>query len=131
MTKKLGKLIPLEPLDLQKVKEGETIQVEIKKPRNVGFHRKFFALINLAFQNQDVFENSEYFREEMLKASGYFEHYVNHKGIDCYKAKSISFGKMSQDEFETLYIQIFDTIVSLFKWEEVKEEFKKELDNFI
>ena len=33
---------------LKKIKVGVTVSCEIKQPRNIGFHRKFFALINLA-----------------------------------------------------------------------------------
>ena len=128
--KKFGNLHPLYESSLFKIKEGETVEIEVKRSRNIGFHRKFFAMLNLCFDNQEVFDNIEYFREELLKASGYFNKYINHKGIECYKAKSISFANMSQDEFETLYESFLVTVIQVFNWSDVESEIRKELNEF-
>ena len=34
-----------------KIGFGNIVQAEIKQPRNIQVHRKYFALLNLAFQN--------------------------------------------------------------------------------
>ncbi len=34
-----------------KFKIGETYEIEYKKPRNVKYHRKYFALLNLCYSN--------------------------------------------------------------------------------
>lgn len=44
---------PLTPQDdeaLARVRTGEVIDCEFSKPRNVKYHRKFFALLNLAYE---------------------------------------------------------------------------------
>ena len=131
LRKQLGVLKPVSQIDvdaLYKLKEGEIYSCEIKKPRNVGFHRMFFAMIGLCFENQDVFSNVDNFREEMLKASGHFTSYQNHKGIMVYQAESISFSNMKQDEFEKVYEAVFMTCVQIFKWVGVESEFRNELN---
>ena len=79
---------------LKKIKVGEEYQCDIKQPRNYKFHRKFFALINMVYENQDIFINIDHLREELTKATGYYDSYINHKGATVYRAKSISFAKM-------------------------------------
>lgn len=131
LIKSLGVLKPVDDSDLDvfnKLKTSTVYSCEIKKPRNIGFHRMFFAMINLCFQNQDVFSNIDFFREEMLKASGYFISYKNHKGNDVYKADSISFANMKQDEFEKVYESVFMTCIQVFKWDSVESEFRSELN---
>lgn len=132
LIKKLGVLKPLDPIDVDyfyKLKEDTVYSCEIKKLRNPRFHRMFFAMINICFDNQEIFKDIEYFRKEMLKASGYYNSYVNHKGITQYEAKSISFGSMDQDEFKTVYESVFMTCIKIFNWEEVKEQFINELND--
>ncbi|MFY0655049.1 MAG: DUF1367 family protein [Cyclobacteriaceae bacterium] len=112
----------------KKIKVGEPYQCDIKQPRNYKFHRKFFALINMVFQNQDVFINIDHLREELTKAAGYYDTYINHKNITCYKAKSISFTNMNQEEFEGLYDRFLDVIVEAFKWD--KQTIEDNLNDF-
>jgi hypothetical protein len=102
---------------LNKIKMNEMVKCVMTKPRNIKFHRKFFSLINMVFQNQEVYSDIDNLREELTKACGYFDSYINHKGITVYKAKSISFSKMDNTEFEELYNKFLDVIVLIFKWD--------------
>ena len=132
LRKQLGVLKPVDQTDVDAIyalKEGEIYSCEIKKPRNIGFHRMFFAMIGLCFENQGVFNNVDNFREEMLKASGFFTSYKNHKGTTVYKAESIAFSKMKQDDFEKVYEAVFMTCIQVFKWEDVESEFRNELND--
>lgn len=48
-----GKLVPFAPDDadtLQKIANGQVIKCKYSIPRNLAFHRKFFSLVNLAFE---------------------------------------------------------------------------------
>lgn len=52
LTKLNGSLIATSELDselIAKIKNGAVIECEYKQKRNPAFHRKFFALLNLAF----------------------------------------------------------------------------------
>lgn len=89
-------------LQIAKLKEGEIYQVELKKPRNIGFHNKFFSLLNACYENQEVFDNPESLRRYLTIKSGYYTTTLTDKGV-FYDAKSISFSSMDQIEFEKFY----------------------------
>jgi len=44
---------------LRKIKANDVVKCELTKPRNVLFHRKFFALLQLTFENQVKYSNLE------------------------------------------------------------------------
>ena len=51
--KTISGLVPADPESeawYQKVKQGAVVSVEAKTVRNYKFHRKLFALINLAYE---------------------------------------------------------------------------------
>lgn len=84
--------------------------------RNLQFHRKFFKMLNVAFENLPEslsFPSFETFRESVLISSGHYE--LFHIFIDgvpheVRKAKSISFAKMDQEEFNKLYNKVHQTL---------------------
>lgn len=113
---------------MRKVKVGETIQVSFSKPRNIGHHRKFFALINMVFENQEIYKNQDHLRKELTMKAGYYDNYINHKGIEKYEAKSISFGSMCQDDFEDLYQRFLDAVEEIFQFD--SELIKQNIEQF-
>lgn len=115
-----GTFKPANDSDYEKTKKykvNDIIKFEATKPRNIKFHKKFFSLINMVFQNQEVYTDINNLRKELTKACGYYTEYINHKGITVYEAKSISFAKMDEFEFETLYNKFLDKVVEIFKWD--------------
>ena len=112
----------------KKIKVGEEYQCDIKQPRNQRFHRKFFSLVNMVYQNQDIFINIDHLREELTKHAGFYDTYINHKGVTCYRAKSIAFNSMSQEDFDELYERFKDSIVDIFKWD--KETIDENLNDY-
>lgn len=119
--------IPLvESPRYERLKNGDEILLTWKKPRNVKFHRYYFKLLQLVFDNQEIFVNIEHMREELTKAAGYYEHYINHKGVDCYKANSIAFDSMDEAEFEIFFDRFFDAVFNVFGID--KEDLKSELE---
>ena len=120
-----GALIPLDPQAVEfiaKLKTGAGVTVEIKRHRNPGLHRKYFALLNLAFdaweptaatyKGQVVGKNFDQFRNDIVVLSGHYEMAVNLKGETRLTAKSISFASMGQDEFEALYSATVDVVLA-------------------
>jgi len=85
-----------------KLKMGEFYEVEIKKKRNVKFHRKLFALFNICFENQEQFETLEDLRAWITIKAGYYKEIKTPTGV-FYMPKSISFSKMDDIEFEEYY----------------------------
>lgn len=106
-------LVPLYPADFdekRKLKLGEDYKVTITNPRNIGFHRKFFALVNIGHQNTDLDMPMETYRKYVISKAGYFKAYTTPNGV-FYEADSISFGSMEQDVFEELYSRVIDVII--------------------
>ena len=60
--KLLNTSVGLKPLydedfeEKKKLKIGEVYEATIKRPRNLSFHRKYFGLINLAWEYQNEIE---------------------------------------------------------------------------
>ena len=99
---------------LSKIKTGEQVQVTIKKPRNVLFHRKFFALCQVVFDNQEVYDDFEAFRKELTMRAAYWKEHHHVTGAISYEAKSISFAAMDDLEFGELYDKAINAAIDHF-----------------
>ena len=95
------------PSDDKSYEESKKIAVgtEIKgvKARNIKFHRKAFALLNLGFENQEKFESFEVYRKVIIIRSGFYDEAPTKNGEVYYIPKSLSFEKMSASDFEDWY----------------------------
>lgn len=104
----------------KKMPINEIFEIEYTKARNVDFHRKFFALLNLAYQNQSDYRLMEDLRRDLTITSGYYEEHVNKITGECYRtAKSISFASMDEIEFNGVYNAVKDVI---HKWLGINNE---------
>lgn len=101
----------------KKIPLNEPIEFEYKRHRNLKFHRKYFALINLVFDNQEHFKHIDDLRAELTIEAGYFDYYFTLQGEERKKAKSISFSAMGEDEFNLLYNTTVDTICKYFHFD--------------
>jgi len=105
----------LRPVDKCKTYDnlslGEEIEIDIKTPRNIRFHRKFFALINLAFENQHNYIKQEDLREDLTIAAGFYTERTNYLTQETkLVADSISFAKMNDEEFSKVYNAVLDCV---------------------
>ena len=126
-----GLLIPTYDSDheyCKKIGFGETVKAVITKPRNMGFHKKFFALLNMAFQNQEEYEYFEDFRAVMVMKAGFFKTIATDKGM-VYLPKSLSFAKMDEIEFGELYSKMIDVVIKLLGITE--ENIEQEIMSFM
>lgn len=100
---------------LRKKKLGATILVEPREMRNGAFHRKYFALLNLAFdywkdnaetleyRGERVLPDFERFRRDVIILAGFYKPVTNIKGEVRLEAESISFASMDEERFRQLY----------------------------
>ena len=127
----LSGLVPLYPSDYdnkRKLVLGETYEADIKNPRNVGFHRKFFAMLNVGHENTRLEMPFDTYRKYMTVKAGFFTAYQTPKGV-YYDPDSISFASMEQDEFEDVYSRVLDKVI-----EDIgvtKSDVEKQLINFM
>lgn len=113
-------LVPMYDSDLEekkRLKEGETVLCTIKKPRNYEFHKKFFALIRLTFENlperiqQSCNIHNEQDMLDCLKLDLGLYNIVYHHHEPFVKLGSISFAKMDETEFQVFYNRCIDIIL--------------------
>lgn len=140
LTNTISGLIPFTDSDYEekkKLKIGEVYEATIKRPRNLPFHRKYFGLINLAweYQNERAVEhfkhNIELFRKTVEVASGWCEPVYSIARKEWVEVpKSIAFDKMDEDEFQNLYERVKDVLFKYFLKHITIEEFENNLINF-
>ena len=132
-------LVPCDDNDFdvkKRLKIGETYEVSVVRFRNYQFHKKYFAMINCAWEYLDerqtrFFRSKEVFRKTMEVSAGHCEkiYSVRMKSwIDI--PKSIAFNKMSATEFEDLYNEVRAQIFSLALDHISEEEFTNALIHF-
>lgn len=106
---------------LKRIPENAGVEVEFRRVRNLRFHRKFFALLRLAFdlweppegltyRGEAAVKNFERFRKDVLILSGHYTTTVNLKGEIRLEASSISFANIDEDVFTQVYEKVLDTV---------------------
>ncbi len=99
----------------KKIKAGEFYEFSYSKPRNYMFHKKFFALVELVYQNQEAYSNKDDLREDLTIDAGFYRVTTNLQGNEVKKAKSISFAQMDEIEFNEFYNRFIDSVVRWLK----------------
>ena len=132
-------LVPCDDNDYEEKKNlklGEVYQVTISRPRNYEFHKKYFALINCAWEclnekQTEFFKDINNFRKTMELAAGHSEmvYSINRKEY-VEQVLSIAFDKMDNDQFQDLYNRVFDVILKYPLKNISEEDFINNLSNF-
>jgi len=120
----------------KKLKIGETYVAEIKLARNPQFHKKYFALINLAWEylperQTEGFRTKELFRKYCEVAAGFCDPFYSPTRREWVEIpRSISFGSMDETEFTDLYEKVKDVIFGIIGRFVSEEEFMSNLAQF-
>lgn len=98
------------------------VRGKFSQMRNPGFHKKAFALFNMAFDLWEPGEidskygtpqkNFDRFRKDLVILAGYYEIYIRVDGSTRVEAKSLRFDKMDNDEFAACYSAIIDVLLA-------------------
>lgn len=133
--------VPLYDSDLamrKRLREGSTVRCRVTLPRNYQFHKKFFALLRLTFDNlpEPLIRRWHILNEEdMLRRFkrdlGYFTSYYDENGIREIEYRSISFAAMDQLEFERFYSRCVDLVVYRYLPGINHQELSNEIENFM
>ena len=92
-------------------KVGQVISADIKMSRNYDNHKRFFSFINTTFHMQEHFTEQEAYRYWLTMKCGYFDTIVAPNGTTMFKARSISFDAMEEDEFRKLFSTAIDVFL--------------------
>ena len=122
-------LVPSDELSqeaLEKYHNGTLLLCKLVQPRNPKFHDKFMALLRVGFKYWQPGEieckhgtpakNFDQFRKDVTILAGFYEAVIRLNGETRIEAKSISFGKMTDDDFRELYSAVINVLLqNIFK----------------
>jgi hypothetical protein len=99
---------------LKRFKLHELIEVPLpSRPRNVRHHRKFFALLQLVFENQEAYPTVDALLFALKVALGHADLIADMQTGELHPSpKSISFASMDQAEFDAFYNSAVDLFVT-------------------
>lgn len=120
----------------KRLRIGQVYKAKIVVPRNIDLHRKYFSMISCAWdllteKARVFFGNKESFRKTVQVAAGYCERVYN---LDMKSwmeiPRSIAFDKMNGDEFEELYRDVREVLLTVFLKHITIEQFEETLINY-
>jgi len=126
-----GKIIAAYDEDkerLNRIKVNEPFVADVSIPRNLRFHKKYFSLINLVFENQERYTHIDDLRKDITVEAGYYRERTNIYGEVLKEAESISFASMDDLKFGELYSKTLDVIVKHFSFD--KESLIQEVEQY-
>jgi len=132
--KGLGHLTPVDATGedaLRKLKFGDVVTVEVKKPRNGKHHRLYWALVSMVWENQERYATAEELHEALKVSAGICTQVELPSGQVVKIPGSIAFDKMDQTEFGQFYDRICDLIAAHFLPGVTSEELKAEVETMI
>ena len=112
--KHFGALRPANPdaeALLAKLKQDKLVMVEVKRSRNLFHHRKFFALMQLVYENQTAYATVDDIVMAFKFAVSHTRKIKTGRGV-IEIPLSISFAAMDQTEFEAFYNRAMDFLVT-------------------
>lgn len=111
---------------LDKIPEGEMFGANILRIRDPKTHRRYFALLKIAFENQqppfsgdNEFQDFDNFRKYFEMKAGYYQKVKvpgkdQGKFITLYWPKSISYASLDEDAFKEVFSNVMDQIAKIF-----------------
>jgi hypothetical protein len=112
--RKLDCLAPDNPVSMETIQglaHGAVVKATISQPRNVQFHRKFFALVDLIYKNQSRYATREQVLLALKVATGYCD-WIEVKGQRVPVPRSISFAKCDELQFQEFASTVFEWVVT-------------------
>ena len=136
--KHAGKLEPTDDAGrvvLSRIEEGSLVNVTVTRPRNLAWHRRYWAALQLVFENQSYFKTVDLLHAAVKVGMDYADLVMvrDTHGVlrETYVPKSESFSKMTQDEFETFWNDFCDFVCARIIPGMNKEDFVRELEELI
>lgn len=99
---------------INRLEPGEAVLCRVVRARNPAFHRKFWAVADFAYQNQEKYPS----KEALVTAAKLCAGCVNNIVVDDtgrvgYTLKSLSWADMDEDEFAEWYPKLLDAMETL------------------
>lgn len=134
-------LVPVYDSDLdmkKRLKVGSTVRCRVTLPRNYGFHKKFFALVRLTYDNLPlplVERWNIHSTDDMLRRFkhdlGYYTSRTNDRGEREIEYRSISFAAMDEEEFGRFYNDCVNLVLYTYIRGLGREDLEEEVERFM
>mgnify|MGYP000854588909 FL=1 len=108
LTRTLAGLVPADEEAKQAVRRwkiGETLKCSVRKPRSYKFHKQFFALLSLTYENQTRYTNFEHFRKAVQIEAGHVDELIRIDGEIVLIPKSIAYDALDEMEFAKVFAE--------------------------
>lgn len=105
MVRKLQALHPTDDAGRDAIRgigQGEIVSVDVKRPRNLMFHRKFFAMLKIILENQPYYRSMDDLLDVCKLAIGHYRT-IETKFGQVKIPSSISFAAMDDAAFQEFY----------------------------
>lgn len=115
MLKKSNNLSPVDSIGIEALAgfdNGATVKAAITQPRNIRFHRMWFALLQTVFESQTLFTTLDEMHAAIKIGVGYFEERRTLKGHTYIHPKSISFSKLDNAGFKQFFDRALDVVLT-------------------
>ena len=118
------------------------VSVEARTVRNYNFLKKWFALLNVGFENWSPAtldskygipeKNFDRFRADVIILCGFYDNVVMIDGSVRIEPKSVSFAKMTEEQFADLYSKTIDVMLKyIYDAEMTAEELDKTVNQYL
>lgn len=100
----LGTLRPIDDAGREwlRKKHGKLVRVEVTEPRNLAFHNKFFAMLQIVLENQKHYQTTDQLLFVCKKRIGHADYIQTKQGVEAIP-KSIKWAKMDNVSFTDFY----------------------------
>lgn len=117
--KHLGSLRPADAAGeeaLRKLGQGQLVEIELRRPRNVRFHRMYWALVTLVWEQLDEerYPTAEDLHAAIKIAAGLRTRIELPDGTLGFIPGSIAFHKMSEDDFAAFFDRVCGLVAKYF-----------------
>lgn len=133
-------LVPVYDSDLdmkKRLKVGSTVRCRVTLPRNYGFHKKFFALVRLTYDNLPLplverwnIHSTDDMLRRFKRDLGYYTSRTNDRGEREIEYRSISFAAMNEEEFERFYNDCVNLVLYTYIRGLDREDLEEEVERF-
>ena len=95
-------------------KVGDILSADVKICRSYPQLQRFMKFIAITFDMQEHFDSKPAYRYWLTMKAGYFDTIVAPNGNTMFKAKSIAFAEMEEDEFREVFSSCIDVFLKEF-----------------
>ncbi len=97
----------------KRIPQGSIVHWTYRRPQIAAYHRKFFAMISVIFDNQAEYQNKDLFYKVLVMLAGFCD-IIQVGDKTLFVADSVSFEKCSQAKLEEIYDKVLDVALEKF-----------------